>query len=135
MLPQVGDAASLTRTISLVDIDQFAKLTGDENPVHVDETFAEKTRFGGRIAHGMWGASLISAVLGTELPGPGTIYLNQTLTFKGPVRPGDTITARVTVIKVREDKRILTLETVCENQNGEKILEGEAVVLHEEVGR
>lgn len=135
MLPQVGDAASLTRTISLVDIDQFAKLTGDENPVHVDEAFATKTRFGGRIAHGMWGASLISAVLGTKLPGPGTIYLNQTLTFNGPVRPGDTITARVTVTKVREEKRILTLETVCENQNGERILEGEAVVLHEEVGR
>jgi len=132
MLPEVGASASLSKTISMEEIDQFAKLSGDFNPVHLDDAFAKKTRFGGRIAHGMWAAALISAVLGTRLPGPGTIYLNQTLTFKAPVIPGDTITAKVTVVKVREDKRILTLETVCENQKGERILEGEAVVLHEQ---
>jgi acyl dehydratase len=133
MLPKVGDTASLTRSISMDEIGQFAKVSGDVNPVHVDEEFAKKTRFGGRIAHGMWTAALISAVLGTKLPGPGTIYLNQTLAFKGPVQPGEAITATVKVLKVREDKRIVTLETYCENEKGRRILEGEAVVLYEEV--
>lgn len=133
MLPSVGETASLSKTISTGDIEQFAEVTGDVNPVHVNEEFAKKTRFGGRIAHGMWAAALISAVLGTRLPGPGTIYLNQTLSFKAPVLPGDTITARVKVVRVREDKRILTLETVCENQKSERVLEGEAIVLYESV--
>lgn len=133
MLPSVGETASLSKTISTGDIEQFAEVTGDVNPVHVNEEFAKKTRFGGRIAHGMWAAALISAVLGTRLPGPGTIYLNQTLSFKAPVLPGDTITATVKVVRVREDKRILTLETVCENQKSEKVLEGEAIVLYESV--
>jgi len=134
MLPKVGDTASLTKTISMEDIDQFARLTGDVNPVHLDEEFAKKTRFGRRIAHGMWGASLVSAVLGTRLPGPGTVYLSQTLAFKAPVLPGDTLTAKVTVSKVREDKRIITLQTTCENQEGKLLVEGEAVVLYEQVG-
>lgn len=133
MLPQIGDTASLSRSISTEEIGQFAKVSGDVNPVHVDEEFAKKTRFGGRIAHGMWSASLISAVLGTKLPGPGTIYLSQTLAFKGPVLPGETITATVKVLKVREDKRIITLETYCENEKDQRIVEGEAVVLHEAV--
>ncbi len=133
MLPKVGDTASLSKSISMDEIGQFAKVSGDVNPVHVDDEFAKKTRFGGRIAHGMWTASLISAVLGTKLPGPGTIYLNQTLEFKAPVQPGETITATVKVLKVREDKRIVTLETYCENEKGQRILEGEAVVLHEAV--
>ena len=97
------------------------------------EEFAKKTRFGKPIAHGMWGASLISAVLGTRLPGPGTIYLSQTVKFSAPIFPGDTITARVEVIKVREEKAIVTFETVCENQDGKRILDGEAVVLVEQV--
>ena len=133
MLPKVGDSASFSKTISGEDIKQFADLTCDTNPVHVDEELAKKTRFKGRIAHGMWGASLISTVLGTKLPGPGTIYLGQTLTFKGAVYPGDTVTAKCTVTKVREDKAIITLETICENQKGELIVDGEAVVLLEEL--
>ncbi|MEW6531848.1 MAG: MaoC family dehydratase [Thermodesulfobacteriota bacterium] len=133
MLPRKGDHASMSRVITQEDIRAFAELGGDRNPVHVDESFAAKTRFGSPIAHGMWGATLISAVLGTQLPGPGTIYLGQTLAFRAPVYPGDTLTAIVTVKDVRKDKPIVTLETVCENQRGEKILEGEAVVLVEEV--
>jgi 3-hydroxybutyryl-CoA dehydratase len=128
---KVGDTASISRKITDEEIRAFAELTGDHNPVHLDEGFANKTRFGRRIAHGMLGASLISAVLGTELPGPGSIYLSQTLQFLGPVYMDDTVTARVTVQKVREDKSIVTLETVCENQRGETVIRGEAVVLVE----
>ena len=133
MIPKIGDTATITKTITQNDIHQFAELVGDTNPVHVDEEFAKKTRFGKQIAHGMWGASLISAVLGTKLPGPGTIYLSQTVKFSAPIFPGDTITARVEAIKVREEKAIVTFETVCENQDGKRILEGEAVVLVEQV--
>jgi acyl dehydratase len=128
---KVGDTASISRKIKDQDIRAFAELTGDHNPVHLDETFARETRFGRRIAHGMFGASLISAVLGTELPGEGSIYLSQTLQFLGPVFIGDTVTARVTVMKVKEDKSIVTLETACENQRGETIIRGEAIVLVE----
>jgi acyl dehydratase len=133
MTLKVGDTASLAKVIGNREVEQFAELVGDRNPVHVNEQFALKTRFKGRIAHGMWGAALISTVLGTHLPGPGTIYLSQTLAFKAPIRFGDTITARVTVTKVREEKAIFTLETVCENQGGERLVEGEAVVLVEDV--
>jgi 3-hydroxybutyryl-CoA dehydratase len=128
---KVGDRASITRKITDHDIRAFAEVTGDHNPVHLDEAFARETRFGRRIAHGMFGASLVSAVLGTELPGKGSIYLSQTLQFLGPVYIGDTVTARVTVTKVREEKSIVTLETVCENQKGETLIRGEAVVLVE----
>ena len=128
---KVGDTASISREITDKDICAFAELTGDDNPVHLDETFASKTRFGRRIAHGMLGASLISAVLGTELPGKGSIYLSQSLRFIGPVYIDDIVTARVTVQKVQEDKSIVTLETVCENQRGETLIHGEAVVLVE----
>lgn len=133
MIPALGEMASLTRTITESDVQQFAELVGDYNPVHVDDTFAKKTRFGRRIAHGMWGVSLISAVLGTRLPGPGTIYLSQTIQFLAPVYSGDTVTAQVTVLKVREDKPIVTLELLCQNQDGEVVLKGEAVVLVERV--
>ncbi len=128
---KVGDTASITRTITEQDIGAFAELTGDHNPVHLDETFAQTTRFGKRIAHGMLGASLISAVLGTELPGKGSIYLSQSLQFLGAVYIGDSVTARVTVKRVRPDKPIATLETICENQRGEILIRGEAVVLVE----
>jgi 3-hydroxybutyryl-CoA dehydratase len=128
---KVGDTASITRAITDKDICAFAELTGDHNPVHLDEGFAQTTRFGRRIAHGMLGASLISAVLGTELPGTGSIYLSQTLQFLGPVYIGDLVTARVTVTKVREEKSIVNLETVCENQRGETLIRGEAIVLVE----
>jgi 3-hydroxybutyryl-CoA dehydratase len=131
MAVEVGQTASLSKTILDEDVRQFAQLVGDYNPVHLDDDFAKKTRFGRRIAHGMWGASLISTVVGTQLPGPGTIYLSQSLDFKAPVFLGDTITAEATVTHVREDKPIVTLDTVCRNQRGELVLKGVAVVLSE----
>ena len=126
---KVGDAATRSKTFTDEDIRAFAELTGDHNPVHLDDEYAAGTRFGRRIAHGMLVASLISATLANELPGRGTVYLSQSLRFVAPVLPGDTVTARVEVTKVREDKPILTLETVCTNQRGERLIEGEAVVL------
>jgi 3-hydroxybutyryl-CoA dehydratase len=126
---KVGDAAETSKTITDEDVRAFAELTGDRNPVHLDEEYAATTRFGRRIAHGMLGASLISTVLASELPGPGSVYLSQTLRFTAPVYLGDTVTARVTVTNVREDKPVVTLETVCVNQRGERVVEGEAVVL------
>jgi len=126
---KVGDSAEITKTIEQSDIDAFARVTGDHNPVHVDEEFAKTTRFGRRIAHGMLTASLISAVLANKLPGEGSVYLGQTLKFVAPVFPGDEITARVTVLEIREDKPIVKLETVCVNQRGEVVIRGEATVL------
>jgi len=128
-VPAVGASASLDKTIVESDLTDFARLSLDTNPVHLDEDYARTTRFGGRIAHGMLAASLVSAVLGTRLPGPGTVYLSQSLAFKGPVRIGDTITATATVKAVREGKPIVTLETVVSNQHGDVVLTGEAVVL------
>jgi 3-hydroxybutyryl-CoA dehydratase len=124
---KIGDAVSLTKTITEDDVQKFGELTGDFNPVHFDEEFARNTRFGRRIAHGMLSASLISGVLGNKLP--GTIYLSQTLKFVAPVYLGDTVTVRATVTNIREDKPIVTLETICTNQNGETVIKGEAVVL------
>jgi|SRR6185503_15936795 len=126
---KAGDTAEITKTIEQSDIDSFANVTGDHNPVHVDEEFAKTTRFGRRIAHGMLTASLISAVLANKLPGEGSVYLGQTLQFVAPVFPGDEITALVTVREVREDKPIVKLETICLNQRGEVVVRGEATVL------
>jgi 3-hydroxybutyryl-CoA dehydratase len=128
---QVGDEASRTLVISDDTIRGFAEVTGDTNPVHLDDEYAAGTRFGRRIAHGMIAAGVVSATLANDLPGPGTLYLNQTLTFTLPVFPGDTITATVKVISVRPDKPIVTLSTVCTNQDGEVVLEGEAIVMVE----
>jgi len=125
----VGDSAEITKTIEQADIDAFAAVTGDHNPVHVDEEFAKTTRFGRRIAHGMLTVSLISSVLANKLPGEGSVYLGQTLKFVAPVFPGDEITARVTVKEIREDKPILKLETICVNQRDEIVIRGEATVL------
>ena len=125
----VGDSAEITKTIDETDIQAFAEVTGDHNPIHLDETFAKTTRFGRRIAHGMLSASLISAVLANKLPGEGSIYLSQTLQFVAPVFPGDEVTARVTVKEIREDKPILKLETICVNQRDEVVIRGEATVL------
>jgi 3-hydroxybutyryl-CoA dehydratase len=133
MVPKEGETAKLVKTITQSDIEQFAELVGDRNPVHVNPDFAKKTRFGRPIAHGMWGLSLVSAVLGTKLPGPGTIYLSQTVQFRAPVFAGDTLTAKVKVLEVRQDKPIVKLETTCENQKGESILVGESVVLVEDM--
>ncbi len=129
MTMKVGDSAEITKTIEQSDIDAFARVTGDHNPVHVDEEFAKTTRFGRRIAHGMLTASLISAVLANKLPGEGSVYLGQTLQFVAPVFLGDEITARVTVREIREDKPILKLETVCVNQRDEIVIRGKATVL------
>jgi 3-hydroxybutyryl-CoA dehydratase len=126
---KTGDSTSRTMTITDDTIRAFAEVTGDNNPVHLDDEYAAGTRFGRRIAHGMIAAGLISATLANDLPGPGTVYLNQTLKFKLPVFPGDTVIATVEVLTVRPDKPIVTLSTVCTNQNDKVVLEGEAVVL------
>jgi 3-hydroxybutyryl-CoA dehydratase len=125
----VGDSAEITKTIEQTDIEAFADVIGDHNPIHVDEEFAKTTRFGRRIAHGMLGASLISSVLANKLPGAGSVYLGQTLQFLAPVFPGDEITARVTVREVLTDKPIVKLETICMNQRKEIVIRGEATVL------
>ena len=126
---KTGDTASLSKTISEADVQAFADVTGDHNPIHLDEEFAKSTRFGRRIAHGMLSASLISSAIANKLPGPGSIYLSQTLKFVAPVYLGDTVTARISVTAIREDKPILSLETICENQRGEVVVKGEATVL------
>ncbi|HEY7127682.1 MAG TPA: class III poly(R)-hydroxyalkanoic acid synthase subunit PhaC [Ktedonobacterales bacterium] len=127
-LPPVGKRASLTRTITEADIKTFARVSGDHNPVHLDAAYAATTPFGERIAHGFLVGSLLSALLGTDLPGPGTVYLGQTLKFLAPVHIGDTITVTAEVISAREDKRILTLRCDWINQEGKSVLSGEAVV-------
>ena len=128
-----GQTASLTRTVTAADVEAFARVTGDMNPVHLDEAYAATTRFGRRIAHGMLAVSYISAILGTHFPGPGTIYLSQNVSFLAPVYLGDTITATVTVSKFRAEKGVLTLLTECWNQDGVKVVDGQAVVLVSEV--
>src|SRR6185503_19375017 len=124
-----GDTAFFSKRVTDTDIQQFADVSGDHNPLHLDEQFAQQTRFGRRIAHGMLGASLISAVIANELPGQGSIYLSQTLQFIAPVFLGDTVEARVTVIGIREDKPIVKLDTKCTNQRNEIVIKGEATVL------
>nr|WP_321361678.1 bifunctional enoyl-CoA hydratase/phosphate acetyltransferase [uncultured Hyphomonas sp.] len=126
---EVGDTASLERTVTDNDIELFALASGDVNPAHLDAEFAANDIFGKPVAHGMWTASLVSAVLGTALPGPGCIYLGQTLAFTRPVFPGDTVTASVKVLEKQEKKRLVRLETICTNQDGETVLKGEATVI------
>jgi len=125
----VGDSAEITRTLKSQDIELFAVMSGDVNPAHVDEAYAKSDRFHEVIAHGMWGGALISAVLGTELPGPGTIYLNQSLSFRHPVGLGDTVTVRVTVTEKTGHGNRLKLACVCLNQDGDVVIEGEADVI------
>lgn len=128
-----GQQASITRKVTAADVETFAGISGDNNPVHLDQEFAEKSRFKKRIAHGILSAGYISAVLGSKLPGPGTIYLSQNIAFKAPVFIGDTVTATVTVLNYRPDKHILTLRTECTNQDGIVVLEGQAVCLTSDV--
>lgn len=123
----VGQSAELAKTVTEADVVLFAGITGDFNPAHVNEVEAAKTRFGGRIAHGMLSAGFVSAVLGTRLPGPGTIYMSQTLRFTAPVRIGDTVTARAEVTEVTPKRRV-RLATTCRTQDGTTVLEGEALV-------
>ncbi len=123
---EVGARAEIRRTVTDADIRSFAEATGDTNPVHLDEAYAKGTVFGGRIAHGLLTAGLVSAVLANRLPGPGTVYLSQTLEFKAPVRPGDTVTAEVEVLEVTG--RRARLATRCRLADGTVVLTGEAVV-------
>ena len=127
-LPAIGTQATLSRTITEDDILLFALVSGDHNPIHLDAEYAEKSLFGKRIAHGFLIGSLISAVLGNDMPGPGSIYLVQTLKFLAPIHIGDTVTVTVKVVAIREDKRIITLHTDCTNQHGTLVLSGEAIV-------
>lgn len=126
---RAGQRATWTKTITEADVYAFAGITGDFNPLHVDAEFARRSRFGERIAHGMLTAGLISAVLGMRLPGPGGIFLSQTLKFLKPVKFGDTITAEAEVVSYRSDRHMLTLKTACRNQRGEAVVEGESVLL------
>ncbi|HEY6104023.1 MAG TPA: MaoC family dehydratase [bacterium] len=130
---QIGEKARVTKTISEADVYAFAGITGDFNPLHVDAEFARRSRFGERIAHGLLTAGLISTVLGMKLPGPGGIFLSQTLKFVRPVRLGDTITATAEVTSWNPAKRILQLRTACTNQQEEVVVEGESVLLVEEM--
>ena len=126
---QVGDTATMSKKVSDEDVRTFAEISGDRNPVHLDDEFAATTFFKKRIAHGALSGALISAVLGMSMPGPGTIYLSQTLNFKAPVYIDDEVTARLEVTAYRADKRIATLKTEVFNQDGKLILDGEAVVI------
>ncbi len=125
----IGQTASRTKTISAEDVEAFARISGDNNPVHLDEAYAATTQFGKRIAQGILTAGIISALLANDLPGPGTIYLSQTLNFKAPVYLGETITGTVEVTAYCAARRIATLKTTCRNQDGKLVIEGEAVVL------
>jgi 3-hydroxybutyryl-CoA dehydratase len=125
---KTGDEASLTRTITDADIVNFAELTGDMNPVHLDAEYAAKSMFGKRIAHGMLMAGLVSAVLGMQLPGPNSNYLGQDLKFTAPVKIGDTVKVVVTVTEKRDDKRTIKLRTTASNQRGEMVIDGTAAV-------
>jgi acyl dehydratase len=125
----VGDTAELTRSVTAETIREFVEATGDDNPIHSDPAFAATTRFGEVIAPGILTGGLVSAAIGTRLPGPGTVYLSQTFRFLRPVRIGDTITARVEVTEVLRERNRVALRTTCANQAGEIVIEGEAWVM------
>ncbi len=125
----IGDRASISKLIMERDVIRFAELTGDINPIHMDKLYAEQTDFGERIAHGMLTASLISAVLGIKLPGPGNIYVSQSLKFRAPVKFGDIIEAEVEVVEKIPERNRVHLKTTCRNQDGTVVLEGEAIVI------
>ena len=126
---RIGDKYSTSREVTDDLIRKFAEVSGDYNPIHLDEEFAKTTRFGRRIAHGMLSGAFISAVLGGEFKERKIVYLSQTMKFTAPVFLGDTVTATATIANIREDRRIVTLETVCTNQNGDTLVTGEAVVM------
>lgn len=126
---ELGDQARFSKTVTERDIALFGDTSGDVNPVHFDEAYASKTIFKGRIAHGMWSASLISTCIGTVMPGPGSIYLGQTLEFKLPVRLGDTLTAEVTIENKIDSQKLLIMSCVVSNQHNEVVVFGEAKVI------
>ncbi|MFO8032587.1 MAG: MaoC family dehydratase [Desulfohalobiaceae bacterium] len=125
---QMGETAEFSKTISETDVYMFAGICGDFNPAHVNEHYAQNTPFKSRIAHGMLTASLISTVIGTQLPGPGTVYMQQEVKFLAPVYIGDTITARAEVVELIEEKQRVRLKTTCTNQDGKQVLDGQALV-------
>ena len=125
---RVGDAAEFSKTVTETDVYLYAGITGDLNPAHLNEAYAKGTFFKTRIAHGMLTAGFISSILGMQLPGPGTIYMRQSLSFLAPVRFGDTITARAEVVEVIAEKNRVRLKTTCTNQDGIVVLDGEALV-------
>ena len=124
----MGQSAEVTHTVTEEDVKTFGDLSGDYNPLHFDEEWAKKTMFGGRIAHGILSASFISTAIGMHLPGPGTIYMSQSMRFLGPVKIGDTIISRVEINKLNDEKERVTLRTTCTNQDGKLVLDGEALV-------
>lgn len=126
---KIGDSASLKRLLTIEDIELFAVMSGDVNPAHVDAQFAKDDMFHKIVAHGMWAASLISTVLGTELPGPGTIYLGQTLNFENPVSIGDVVTVTLTAIKKENEKHIIEFNCKCINQKNNVVVDGIAKVM------
>lgn len=126
---KIGDSFSTSRKVTDELVRKFAEVSGDYNPIHLDDEFAKTTRFGRRIAHGMLSGAFISAVLGYEFRERKIIYLSQTMKFTAPVYLDDTVTATATVTAIREDKGIVTLETICTNQNGEVLVKGEAAVM------
>ncbi len=125
---KVGDTAKVTRTITENDIQVFGDLSGDYNPIHFNEEWASKTLFKGRIAHGILTAASISTAIGMHLPGAGTIYLGQSMKFIRPVRIGDTITTLIEVLEKIDEKKHIRIKTICTNQDGKNVLEGEALV-------
>ena len=125
---KLGQRASFSKTVSESDVYLFAGISGDFNPAHINQAYAEQTPFKTRIAHGMLSASFISTVLGTQLPGPGAIYISQSLTFLAPVAIGDTITATAEVVEILAAKKRVRLKTFCTNQNGKEVLTGEALI-------
>jgi len=126
---KIGDTASMAKTVTEYDIYQFAGVTGDFNPIHINEEYASGTFFKGRIAHGMLSAGFISAVVGTKLPGTGCVYLSQTVNFRAPVRIGDTITTTAEVVELFVEKNRVRLKTTCTNQDGTLVVDGEALML------
>lgn len=125
---KVGQSAEVVHTVTEDDVKAFGDLSGDYNPLHFNEEWAKETIFGGRIAHGLLTASFISTAIGMKLPGPGAIYMSQSMKFLGPVRIGDTITTRVEIVDLNDEKRRITLRTLCTNQDGKTTLDGEALV-------
>jgi 3-hydroxybutyryl-CoA dehydratase len=126
---QVGDTATRRFAVTPATVADFARVSGDDNPVHLDEAFARTTRFGGTIAHGMLVASFISTTLAKDLPGPGTIYLSQSLKFTRPVRVGDTVTVHLEVLEIVPERSRVRLATTCRTDGGETVIDGEALVM------
>ena len=126
---EIGATATFSKTLTEEDIVLFAKTSGDVNPVHLNDEYAQTTPFKGRIAHGMWSAGLISAGLATVMPGPGTVYLGQNLSFRRPVMLGDELTVNLKVLDKDDKKRFVTVETIVVNQDGKTVVQGEAQVM------